>query len=230
MTDGYGDTASKDAEAFPLSKYGETLNKSFHAAIAKVFEVTNQYSSNKDKLHGEKSKIESTPAPDSLKPDLEKWKEKTLNDRVQKKQKQAKPQELAVSAFANGDEAVTYRQEAFQAIRSEFSAMGDMVKGDTPFDNDLFIEKAMILRSLSDDPWVAFSEGTSGYHYTGDGDAKHSIWEKNSKFNKYAETFQVAVKALAQEVIEQDNTADSVRNTFMTVGKTCQQCHNSYKN
>lgn len=131
------------------------------------------------------------------------------------------------ASFESPDAAVEFRQAGFQTIREHFGVMGDMVRGNEPFDPVAFSDNAHALKASNDLPWSGFQD--AGFHYTGDGDAKHDIWNNDIIFHTYIEEFKTATIALARQVEGEDTSLRAVRSAFMNVGRTCQQCHNEFR-
>lgn len=129
------------------------------------------------------------------------------------------------SAFSDADEAVEYRQQAFQLIRQNFGYMAGMVRGEIDFDGAMFEERAQSLSHLSHIPWSGFSY--AGENYSGSGDAKAEIWQNKDDFDARALQFQQDAQALAEAATS--HRLRDVRSTFMSAARNCQQCHDRYR-
>lgn len=129
------------------------------------------------------------------------------------------------SAFSDADEAVEYRQQAFQLIRQNFGYMAGMVRGEIDFDGEMFAQRAQALHHLSHIPWDGFKY--AGENYTGNGDAKAEVWQNQADFEQRAVQLQEDALKLA-EAAASHNLGD-VRGAFMSTARNCQQCHERYR-
>lgn len=132
---------------------------------------------------------------------------------------------LAQNAFNDADKAVEYRQKAFSVMQNNFAAMGDMVRGDAPFDAAIFADRAQDFAAMTTIPWPAFS--TAGANPGKNSDALPKIWSNWADFTERAEKLQADAKALA-EVAAAGVEADT-RRAFMTAARNCKACHDQYK-
>lgn len=134
----------------------------------------------------------------------------------------------AGEVFIDPDATVEYRQSGFQTIRTNFSVISAMIRGEREYDYQQLSSAADALKHASHLPWAGFE--FAGHHYSGSGDAKHSLWENGSKFNDYKDSFVSAVHILAEEISTLDRgNAAAYRSSFVSVGRSCQQCHNDYR-
>ncbi|KAF0807723.1 cytochrome c class II [Alcanivorax xiamenensis] len=129
-----------------------------------------------------------------------------------------------LSACGKGpNEAAEYRESVFKATAWHFGTLGAMAKGEQPFDQAVFEEKADIVAQLSGLPWEGFADAGSadGSH------AKPAIWENRADFDGKARDFQNAAAELAEMAGSADQQA-----LFAQVGKvgeTCRACHTEYR-
>lgn len=132
---------------------------------------------------------------------------------------------VAQNAFNDADKAVEYRQKAFSVMQNNFAAMGDMVRGDAPFDAAIFADRARDFAAMTTIPWSAFN--TDGAKPGNNSDALPAIWSNWADFTERAEKLQADAKALA-EVAAAGVEADT-RKAFMTAARNCKACHDQYK-
>lgn len=132
---------------------------------------------------------------------------------------------VAQNAFNNADKSVEYRQKAFSVMQNNFAAMGDMVRGDAPFDAVIFADRARDFAAMTSIPWSAFS--TPGAQPGNNSDALPAIWSNWDDFNQRAEKLQADAKVLA-EVAAAGVEADS-RRAFLAAARNCKACHDQYK-
>jgi cytochrome c556 len=132
---------------------------------------------------------------------------------------------IAQHAFNDADKAVEYRQKAFSVMQNNFAYMGDMLKGDMPFDATIFAERAETFAAMSSVPWDGFSqEGAMPGNAT---DALPAIWDNWDDFQERAEQLQVDAKALVAAA--GSGNQGEMRSAFMTAAKNCKGCHDQYK-
>lgn len=132
---------------------------------------------------------------------------------------------MAQNAFNDADKAVEYRQKAFSIMQNNFAAMGDMVRGDAPFDAEIFANRAQDFAALTTIPWAAFN--TTGANPGKNSDALPKIWTNWADFTERAEKLQADAKTLA-EVAAAGVEADT-RRAFMSAARNCKACHDQYK-
>lgn len=132
---------------------------------------------------------------------------------------------MAQNAFNDADKAVEYRQKAFSVMQNNFAAMGDMVRGDAPFDAAIFAARATDFAAMTTIPWPAFE--TAGAKPGNNSDALAAIWSNWADFTQRAEKLQADAQALA-EVAAAGIEADS-RKAFMAAARNCKACHDQYK-
>lgn len=94
----------------------------------------------------------------------------------------------AQNAFNDAEKAVEYRQKALSVMQNNFSAMGDMVKGDVAWDSEVFAARAADFAAMSSIPWSGFS--TPGANPGANSDALPAIWENWSDFQERAEQLE----------------------------------------
>lgn len=135
--------------------------------------------------------------------------------------------ESAKADFESASQAVEFRQEGFQTFRHHFGIMGDMMRGETAFDADVFAENATQLNKASELPWAGFHG--LGHGYVGDGDAKPAVWSNSEKFDIYTSEFKQATAELVRYLDGESATVKGIRGSFAKVGRTCQQCHKDFR-
>jgi cytochrome c556 len=129
----------------------------------------------------------------------------------------------ANAAFKEPQDAIEYRQHAFQMIRVQIGNMGDMLKGKVAFDAETFKLRANNAAALSKMPWEAFYTGTD----KGDTSALPAIWTDNETFMKKANAFADYAEKLA--VAAQTGDIEQIKPAFGAWAKGCKDCHKSFK-
>jgi cytochrome c556 len=77
---------------------------------------------------------------------------------------------VQAQAFGKAQDAIDYRQGAFQIMKAHFGSLQPVVKGQIPYDQAMVLANVQILDQVSKLPWKAFGPGTEG------GDALDDIW------------------------------------------------------
>ena len=128
----------------------------------------------------------------------------------------------AQAQFAKAEDAVKYRQSAFQLISSHFGRMQPVMKGQAPYDAAAIKANVALLKTLSVLPWAGFVEGSQAGTT-----AKSEIWSDAAGFKAAQAKFEGAVDKLS--VAANSGDLDKVRVAFGDVGASCKACHDSYK-
>jgi cytochrome c556 len=131
---------------------------------------------------------------------------------------------LAGSAFTDAEDAIEYRKGSFQLIRHNMMDLGDMVRGNIPFDASRAQKRAAALATLTTLPWEAFSVPGAD---KASGDAKAEIWQNLQDFQNKASGFQQDAKALQTAADTGDQA--KVKAAFAAFAKNCKACHDKYK-
>nr|WP_261925053.1 cytochrome c [Shewanella sp. NFH-SH190041] len=124
--------------------------------------------------------------------------------------------------FKDIDDAIDYRQAAFSLIYHNFADMGDMMKGKTPFDANVFAMRAANVAALSKLPLEGFIPNSAK-----DSDAKANIWQNRGEFDNKMKQFQLDSAELAQVATQGNKKA--IKKAFGTTAKNCKSCHNQFK-
>lgn len=102
--------------------------------------------------------------------------------------------------------------------------LGLMVKGEMPFNKDVFARNAAVIDTMSHVVPDGFVAGTD----KGDTRAKPEIWSDAGKFKAALERFQ-AEAAKMNEVAKGGNF-DAIKTQFGALSKSCGNCHDNFRN
>jgi cytochrome c556 len=105
-----------------------------------------------------------------------------------------------------------------------FGPMGDMVKGDMPWDGAKFAQLAEDLAGLSG---YSVERGFAPGSEMGTTRAKPEIWENMDDFQKKLAAFRTEASKLAS--VAKAGDRDAIKAQFGATGKTCKACHDDYK-
>lgn len=131
---------------------------------------------------------------------------------------------VALADAANPERAIGYRQDVFGLVGWNFSAMGQMARGDRDFDAAEFARRAERVAQLSKMLDEGFPPGSD----TGaDTEALAGIWTDRADFDAKMADFQREAAALAQVATGAD--PDATKTQFGTTAGTCKACHDKYK-
>ncbi|MGL6070059.1 c-type cytochrome [Craterilacuibacter sp.] len=131
---------------------------------------------------------------------------------------------LAAScSLAFAADPVAQRQDIFKDYKKTFGPMGEMVKGNTPYNQAEFAKLAAHLEEISKQPWQHFTPGTD----KGKTGAKPEIWSKPAEWKKQIAGHQAATAELAKIAASGDLAA--IKPAFGKVGQSCKSCHDSFR-
>jgi cytochrome c556 len=122
------------------------------------------------------------------------------------------------------DRAIQYRQGVLKAMGWHMGPMAAMVKGERPYDKDLFLRQATRIEHLAELPWEGFGPGTDAGAPT---KAKAEIWKDQAKFKQYSDALQAETVKLVAAA--KAGNLDAVKGPFGAVGKACSNCHDEFR-
>jgi cytochrome c556 len=123
--------------------------------------------------------------------------------------------------FAKTEDAVKYRQGAFDVLAAHFGRMGAMANDKAPYDAKAAQESAEVVAFMSKLPWAGFAAGAEG------GNAKPEIWKDRAKFDDLAKKMQEEVAKLNDAA--KTGKLDDLKTAFGAAGKSCKACHDDFK-
>ena len=133
---------------------------------------------------------------------------------------------LAVATLGLSHEGATgvvkERMDLMDGQKEDMKLIGDMAKGNTPFDAAKAAEAARHISSTSKQIPELFPEGSGG----GESDALPSIWEDFDRFTKSAENLDRAAADLAT-ALEADSP--DWKGAFQKVADACKACHQDFR-
>lgn len=131
----------------------------------------------------------------------------------------------AAAQFQKPEDAVKYRQSAFQVMAAHFGRIGAMVNGRTPFDAAAAASNAEVVAFMSKLPYAGFVDGTSG---TAKGSPKANVWSERAKFDDLAKKMQDEVAKLA--VVAKAGNPEQLKTAFGAAASACKSCHDDFRN
>lgn len=134
-------------------------------------------------------------------------------------------QALAQQApFARLNDAVKYRQAAFQVMGTHVQRLGAMAKGAVPFDKANAESNAAIVELLARQLGGAFPPGSD----MAPSKAKPEVWQEAPQFKTHQDQLQSASGKLAGAARVGDLAA--FKAAFSALSQTCKACHDGYRN
>ncbi|MCD8494391.1 MAG: cytochrome c [Burkholderiaceae bacterium] len=124
-------------------------------------------------------------------------------------------------AFGKADDAVQYRQGAFQIIKAHFGALQPVVKGQVAYDQAAVLADVEILDQVSNLPWKAFGPGTEG------GKARDDIWLDEEGFKAAQKKYLDSLGPLTAAA--KAGNLDQLKKAFADTGASCKACHDSFR-
>jgi cytochrome c556 len=122
------------------------------------------------------------------------------------------------------DRAIKYRQGVMGAQGWNLGPLAAMVKGDRPYDKDLFLRNATRVEQLLAMSWEAFGPGTDTGAPT---KAKPEIWKEPAKFKQHQDATMAAAAKLVTAA--RVGTLDAVKGPFGDLANSCNSCHDDFQ-
>ena len=130
----------------------------------------------------------------------------------------------AQAQFKKVEDAVEYRQAAFQLLGAHFGRVGAVVKGEKPYDKASVEADMAVIEMMAKLPWQAFVPNSTG----ATSKAKPEIWSQQEKFKAATDKMQGELAKLSAAVNGGDLGA--IKTAFGATGQSCKACHDSFRN
>ncbi len=125
--------------------------------------------------------------------------------------------------FSKPERAVEYRQAAFTLMNNHMGRISQAVQGKVPYDKDAVLRSAEIIEIVGKLPYEAFGPGTDLM----ESKAKPAIWKEEAKFKQLAADMQAETVKLTAAA--KTGNLDNVRTQFRATAKSCDACHDAYR-
>lgn len=124
------------------------------------------------------------------------------------------------------EEVIKYRKSVMTIQSWHMRPMAAMVKGQRPYDADVFAYNAQVIGQTARMKAEAFAPGTDK---AADAEtrAKPEIWSEPEKFKEALDRFQAEAIKLVEA--SKAGTLDAVRPVFGGVAKACGACHDAFR-
>jgi len=130
----------------------------------------------------------------------------------------------AASAQVKPEQAIAYRQAAYQVIVWNWGPMAGMVRGSIPYDKAKFERNAKRVAQMVPALIEGFPVGSDKGAKT---EALPAIWQNLPDFQSKMKAFETESAALAK--ISSSGNFEPIKLQFAKVGATCKSCHDKYK-
>ena len=118
---------------------------------------------------------------------------------------------------------VTHRRALLQETLRTFEPMGIMARGKKPYVQETFLADAAKLQTLSTQPWVYFTPGST----YAPSRAKPAVWQQPAQFKQAQTKYIDAVAQLA--AVAKTGNLDAIRPAYEAVSESCAACHKAFR-
>lgn len=130
----------------------------------------------------------------------------------------------AAAQFQKPEDAIKYRQGAFNLIAAHFGRVAAMASGRAPFDAKVAAENAALASTLSSLPFAAFGAGTDkGLPNRANAD----IWKDAAKFKAAGDKMVAEMGKL--DAAAKTGSLDAIKAAVGGVGGSCKGCHDDFR-
>jgi cytochrome c556 len=129
----------------------------------------------------------------------------------------------AFAQFAKTEDAIKYRQSVMFLVGQHFSRMGAMVKGEQPYNKEVFEKNAVLVDSIYRLSLEAFMVPGSD---RGSGMKAEALAQKD-KFTQMHNTTETELTKLSAAAKGGD--VNAIKPQFGAAGASCKACHEAYK-
>jgi cytochrome c556 len=124
------------------------------------------------------------------------------------------------------EEVIKYRKAVMSIQGWHMRPMAAMVKGQRPFDAEVFAFNAQVIGQTARMKGDAFAPGTDKAPDV-ESRAKPEIWSEPEKFKQALDRFQAEALKLVEA--SKAGSLDAVRPVFGGVAKACGACHDAFR-
>jgi cytochrome c556 len=132
----------------------------------------------------------------------------------------------ATLAQQKPEDVIKYRKAVMSIQSWHMRPMAAMVKGQRPFDAEVFAFNAQVIGQTARMKGDAFAPGTAKAPDV-ESRAKPEIWSEPEKFKQALDRFQAEASKLVEA--SKAGNLDAVRPAFGGVAKACGACHDSFR-
>jgi len=129
----------------------------------------------------------------------------------------------AQAQFRAPQDAIDYRQGAFNVMGNHFARIGAMAAGRVPFDAAAVQQNMAIIMTVSRLPWAGFTPETQNLPSK----ASPVVWTERARFDAAAQDTARSLTAL--NAAARTNNLDAVRRAFGETAASCKACHDDFR-
>lgn len=122
------------------------------------------------------------------------------------------------------EKAVEYRHGVMEVFSWNLSAMGSMVKGETPYEKAVFERHA---RDLANAAQLDLLSGFPEDSVTDESDAKDEIWLNWKEFTEKFQNLQTQSAKLVE--VSASGDMEKIKPQFKEAADACKGCHREFK-
>ena len=130
---------------------------------------------------------------------------------------------LASAQDMKPEDVIKFRKGAYQVMNWYMRPLGAMVKGEQPYNRELFVKNSAIIESLSRIVPDAFQQETD----RGDTRAKPEIWTDPVRFKQALERFQTEATRMSE--VARSGNFDQIKTQYGAMSKSCGNCHDNFR-
>lgn len=132
---------------------------------------------------------------------------------------------LGAVAHESATGVVKERMDLMKAMGRASRGLGDMFKGEAPYDEAMVLEHATVLAESSPKMLELFPEGSNAHP----SETLAVTWERWDEFTEAVHATETESAALLE--LARTNAADqnAVRAQFARTGRTCSNCHEVFR-
>ena len=131
---------------------------------------------------------------------------------------------LAACGGVDPDSPLGKRKAIFKEMLKVSEDLGGMLRGRIAYDEQLFVEKAQALDTLSKQPWQHFpsikEEKTA---------ARDDVWQQQERFQELARELEGTTGRLIASTTEQPLNQSVLAVRVQAVEDACESCHKEFR-
>ena len=132
---------------------------------------------------------------------------------------------LTACGGVDPDSPLGKRTAIFKQMLNVSEDLGGMLRGRIPYDEQLFVEKAMELDALSQQPWQHFPTAKDD----DDSSARDEVWQRQERFQELARALEGTTGRLVASTTERPLNQSVLRVRMQAVEDGCESCHQEFR-
>lgn len=132
---------------------------------------------------------------------------------------------LTACGGVDPDSPLGKRKAIFKQMLNVSEDLGGMLRGRIKFDEQVFIDNAVLLDEISRQPWQHFEDDAA----TDNSAARDDVWQKKKRFAELAQELEGTTARLVQSTAQQPLNLDVLATRVDLVEKACESCHQEFR-